>query len=124
LFGHLPVGFLLPVVPSGADHCGAAADNCLDVRPDWRGCLMGRQEAQATSLQNFRSEMVTKYGEEAVAKHESEMQRCIFDKEGNRRPKYLAFYFSIGSISNRSADMESYGNLYIASNYEHAKVKA
>lgn len=85
---------------------------------------MGRQEAQATSLHNFRSEMVAKYGEEAVAKHESEMQRCIFDKQGNRRPKHLALYFAIGAISNRSADMESYGNLYVANDYEQAKVKA
>lgn len=84
---------------------------------------MGRQEARATSLHNFRSKMVTKYGEEAVAKHESEMQMCIFDREGNRRPKYLANYFAIGS-SNRARDMESYGRLYIDSDYEQAKVKA
>lgn len=85
---------------------------------------MGRQEARATSLHNFRSEMVAKYGEEAVLNHEAEMRKCIFDRQGNRRQKHLAMYFSIGVVKNRADDMERYGNLYISNDYEQAKVKA
>lgn len=85
---------------------------------------MGRHEAQAVSLHNFRSEMVAKYGEEAVAKHESEMQRCIFDRKGNRRPKHIAFFMAVVLISNRPSDVQGYCCLYFASDYEREKVKA